>query len=356
MKNVYFITMLIVYIIAHIGINSKYESKFLSRLSAFVIFVILVIISGFRTGIGDTFFYKHKYMLLVENPVADFKDKDVGFTFFMLLLAKLSKDPQILIFVTSFITNLFIVIALYKYSKPFEVGIFLYFGTVLYYVTMNGIRQSMVAAIMLWAVKYISEGRFIKYTALVLLLSTLHQSAIIFIPLYFLVRTEAWSRTFWITLGSALVFTIAFKPLSGTTAGLLESTVYENYGQDMLTNEETVNSIRVLITLVPLVLAYFVRDRLKNEWPESRIFIYMALFNFIFMLLGTQYLYFYRLCIYFDLFNLILIPKLLQFYGKQKGMSLYVYLILLYLVFCWYQVDLWHEGYKNVLLGIELNA
>lgn len=349
MVYIYFLAMIIVYVIAYIGSNSKYRSTGFSIGSICVIIAVLVFISGFRSGIGDTFFYKHTYNLLVENPDIHIKDKDLGFTYFMILLTSISKNPQILVFLTSLVTNMIIIITLYKYAKPLELGVFLYFGTLMYYVTMNGIRQSLVSSVLFCAVSFIIKKDWIKYFILILLLSTFHQSALIFLPLYFLVRREAWSKSFWAVLGVTVVLVIAFRPMLGTISSLLENTSYSNYGQDMLSNTETVNFIRVLISAVPLVLAYLVKDRVKSEWPESSIFIYMSLFNFIFMLLGTQYLYFYRLCIYFDLFNLILIPRLIYFYGKQKGLTLYIYVIALYTIFSWYQVSLWNENYRNIL-------
>lgn len=353
MIYIYFSAMVIAYLISHIGINNKYRSTFISVLSAGSIFVILVLISGFRSqaSIGDTPFYAHSYKLIGQNPVFDSKTKDVGFVIIMILLNKITSDPQILIFLTAFVTNLFIILALYRYSKPFELGILLYFGTVLFYVTMNGMRQSMVAAILLWAVKYVINNSWKRYFLLVLLLSMLHQSALIFLPLYFLVRKKAWGKGFWITIGASVVVMGVFKPMLGTIAGILESTSYGNYGKDMLTNTSSTNIIRLFITIVPIVLAYFVRDRLKEEWPGSNVFIFLSLFNFIFMLLSTQYLFFYRLCIYFDLYNLILIPHLLPLFKRQKRLSLYVFTIVFYFIFSFYQVSLWGDNYRNILVS-----
>jgi len=351
MIKVYYCVLLIVFIVSHIGINDKYSSKFISKFSAVTVFIILVFVAGFRSpySIGDTPFYAYTYRLLASGE-ANLGYKDYGFTLLMKLLTGISKDPQLLIFVTSFITNLFIVIGLYKYGKPFDMGIFLYFTTMSYYVTMNGIRQSMVAAILFWAVKYVINNQWKKYFALVLLLSAFHGSAIIFIPLYFLVRKQTWNKTFWITLVAALCIALALRPMLGGIAKVLENTFYSNYGQDMLTSNLTVNKLRVLVTAVPLVLAYFVRDRMKEDWPEGDVFVYMSLLNFIFMLFSTRYLYFYRLCIYFELFNMVLLPRLLFYFEERKRLALCVYMMVLYILFSGYQVIGWNDYYRNILI------
>lgn len=353
MKYIYFATMFIVFIIALMVNNNKYKSLAISLFSTSIIFIILMIISGFRSpsSIGDTFFYSHSYRLLGTNPVIGANSKDTGFLLIMILLNKISKDPQILIFFTAFITNLFIILTLYRYSKPFALGVYLYFGTVLYYVTMNGIRQSMVSAILFGAVRCIINNQWKRYFIIVILLSTIHGSALMFLPLYFLVRKEAWNRTFWAVLLISVMSVVAFRPMLGMIVQLLESTQYSNYGHDMVNNSSSTNVIRLFITLVPIVLAYLVKDELRNKWPESSIFIYMSLFNFIFMLLSTQYKYFYRLCIYFELYNLVLIPRLMYFYDKKTRMLLYAGIITFYFIFSWYQVNLWNDYYRNILIS-----
>lgn len=351
MKNIYLTAMFLLFIISLFISNNNVRPRRVYKITAVIVFVILFIISGFRTpsSIGDTFSYSHSFDLLVQNPHVDLSTKDFAFGLFSLLLIKISTDPQILIVVTAFITNAFIITALYKYSEPFELGVFLYLGTVQFYVTMNGIRQSMVAAILFWASKYIEKKDWMKYFILVIALSKFHSSAIIFIPIYFLVKKEAWGREFWITLGISVLLIFAFRPMLNVVVNFLDSTNYSNYGKDMLNNSTSVNPIRVLITLVPLVLAYKVKDEIKISWPQGNMFIFMSLFNFIFMMFGTQYIFFYRLCIYFDLYNLVLIPRLLNFYNGKTRVILYGSILMFYSVFCWYQINLWNDSYSNIL-------
>lgn len=352
MKNVYLITMFITFIISLLLSNNRIRPRKVYKVTVLIVFIILLYISGFRStsSIGDTMFYSYSYRLFVENPYVNFKGKDYGFSLLVLLLTKISTDPQILIVFTAFITNAFNILTLYKHSNPFELGTFLYFATVVFYVTMNGIRQAMVAAIMFWASRYIIKNDWIKYLVIVIILSRFHSSAIILIPIYFICRKEAWGREFWAVLGISLMLIVAFRPMLSVIVNLLDSTQYNNYGQDMMKNTATVNPIRVLVTAVPLFLAYFVKDKLKSSWPESNIFIFMSLFNFIVMLFGTRYLFFYRLSIYFELYNLVLIPRLLYFYEIRIRTMLYICIIIFYSVFCFYQISLWDDPYKNVLI------
>lgn len=358
MANIYLPTMFIVWLIGHYGINSKYQSRVLVYMSLAIIFGILFFISGFRTNIGDTYFYAHSYKLLGEKmqyiPLKEILESftgEKGFNYMQVAMNLVTPDPQILILVCAFITNALNLHSIYKYTKPFEMGIYLYFATVIFYVTMNGMRQALVAAVFFWGVRYIIKGKWLPYMIMIVILATFHSSALLLLPVYFIVRQKAWGKTFWITCGIGLLFFIAFPVLKPFVVNILQDTSYGEYGSDMVQAEKGVNLVRVLVMLVPPLLAYSVREKLSETWEESSIFIYMSVFNFLFMLLGVQYLYFYRVCVYFELFNLALLPRVLSCIEKRKANALYVYMIVFYFLFAYYQVVMsWGEPYSNRLL------
>ena len=191
----------------HDGITYVKPNKLLIFISMFS----LVMVSGLRNNIGDTYFYMHSYTLLEDQGLSDIKfEGDFGFNIFQLLLYQISDDPQLLIFTTALITNVLIVITLYKYSRMIELSLFVYIASGLYTVTMNGIRQSLAAAIIFAATKYILDGNFKKFLLVILLASTIHQTALIFIPIYFIVRRKAWTRDTYILLGLGVLISCWF--------------------------------------------------------------------------------------------------------------------------------------------------
>ena len=58
-----------------------------------------------------------------------------------------------------------------------ELSLFVYIASGMYTVSMNGIRQSLAAAIIFAATKYILNGNFKKFLLVILLASTFHQTA-----------------------------------------------------------------------------------------------------------------------------------------------------------------------------------
>ncbi len=108
----------------------------------------------------------------------------------------ITKDPQIMYFTVAVVTCGFILKGLVEFGRPFELSVFLFLGTYHYYASFNGIRQYMVAAVLFWAVRYVISGSWKRYMSIVPLCSLFHSSALIMIPVYFLVRKSLVARDF----------------------------------------------------------------------------------------------------------------------------------------------------------------
>ena len=92
-----------------------------------------------------------------------------------------------------------------------ELSLYVYIASGMYLVSMNGVRQYLTAAIIFTATKYILDGNWKRYFLIVLFASTFHQSALVLIPIYFVVRRKAWSTITFILLFIAVLIVIGFN-------------------------------------------------------------------------------------------------------------------------------------------------
>lgn len=294
----------------------------------------LVLISGLRSDIGDTYFYKHIYEMNDFTWEYIKSQKDQGFGILQMLLKKVSDDPQFLIFTTALITNILIVTVLYKYSRMLEVSLYVYITGGLFLVSMNGIRQVLAAAIVFTAIKFLIEGKWVHYTLVVLLASTFHQSALVLIPIYFVVRFKAWSKATAALVLLAIVIVIGFDQFSSTLFSTIENTQYGHYSNF---KEGGANPLRVVVEAAPLLIAYLGRDQLREIFPKSDIIVNMALIGFVFMLISTQNWIFARFSIYFSLYQLILISWIVKLFKEKDQKLVYYGMILCYFVYYYYE-------------------
>jgi len=323
----------IVCFLARLAYDKQYRC--IAIMFSVIVLVILIGVSGLRNSIGDTEMYMHSYRLLVQNPVVPENGKDIGFIMLSLLLIQISTDPQILIFVTALITNLFNVITFNKYRSALELQVYMYITSGYYLVTMNGIRQCLAAALVFACTKFIVDGKFIKYCICIILISKFHGSAIMLIPLYFIVRKEVWSKQVFIFIGIAIVGVIAYDLLEPIIFKLLQGTTYSEYENS---TEGGSSITRTIVNMVPVVLAYIKRNELKKIWPESDIFVNMSIINVIFVALGMFNWIFNRFTLYTQLYNFILLPFIILkcFRGKERRI-LYIGFMICYFIFMYYE-------------------
>ncbi|MGW5951450.1 EpsG family protein [Bacillus mycoides] len=294
----------------------------------------LVLVSGLRNNIGDTYFYMHAYKVAEFNWEYIQNNKDMGFNIFQMILKGYTNNPQAMVFITALITNLLIVFTLYKYSRLIEISLYVYIASGMYLVSMNGIRQYLAAAIVFTATKYIFDGNWKMYVLIVLFASTFHQSALVLIPVYFLIRRRAWSGITFLLLFLAVLIVIGFNQFTEVLFKAIEDTQYSQYKEF---HEGGANILRVAVDSTPLILAYIGKDRLREIFPECDVIVNMALLGTVFMFISTQNWIFARFSIYFGLYQLILIAWVIKLFTKKDRKLIYYSILLCYFIYFVYE-------------------
>ncbi|MGM0836084.1 MAG: EpsG family protein [Bacillota bacterium] len=294
----------------------------------------LILVSGLRANIGDTFFYMHAFELHDFTWEFVWSQKDIGFGVLQKILKNISEDPQILLLATAFVTNMLIVVVLYKYSRMLELSLLVYITSGLFLVSMNGIRQFLAAAIIFAATKYIMDGSWKKFIVVVLFASTFHQSALILIPIYFLVRRKAWTKSTFALLVVAMIVVVGYNQFSSILFSALEDTQYGHYSEF---SEGGASILRVVVYAAPLFIAYLGREKLRDIFPKSDYIVNLCILNLIFMIIASQNWIFARFTIYFGLYNLILIAWVVRLVKEKDQKFLYYGIFIFYLVYFYYE-------------------
>ncbi|WP_226526470.1 EpsG family protein [Metabacillus niabensis] len=334
-------TILIVFIFAflsrYIPVNSAAVDFSYVKPNNFMIFIVLiclVLVSGLRNTIGDTYFYMHAYETIDFTWKYALENKDPGFSVLQMYLKNVSHDPQLLLIITAMFTNLLIVITLYKYSRMIEISFYVFITSGMFIVSMNGVRQFLAASIIFWATKYLLGGQFKHYLIVVLIASTFHESALILLPIYFIVRREAWTKVTFLLLTLAILIVMSFDQFSRILFSTLGDSQYGHYSNF---EEGGANVIRVLVDAVPIVIAYLGRHKLKEMWPKSDIIVNMSIIGLLFTIIATQNWIFARFNIYFSLYNIILISWIIYLFKENNRKFVYFSLLVCYFAYFYYE-------------------
>ena len=309
---------------------------------------ILILISGLRTNIGDTSVYINMYERTAERTFFETltSNGDFGYYGYSYVLYQICANPQFMILVNAFITHVLYLKFFYRYKSFLELEIFIYIASGYYMVSMSGLRQSLAAGFVALSVKYIIDGNFKKFLLVILLTSTLHQSAIIMIPIYFISRMDNWSKKLFIFIGVSVIGVTLFYELIPVLARVLEGTNYSHYIASFTEDSgDGANIYRFLIALVPVGLAFLSRKNI-DDTMFNKVFINMSVINSIFMMFALRNWIFARFSIYFNLFNYVLIACLAKNWKKDKERKLlYFSIIIFYGAF----FILEHIGAENII-------
>ncbi|MCD2502907.1 EpsG family protein [Clostridium sp. NSJ-145] len=292
-----------------------------------IVIAILALFSGLRWGIGDTPFYVHTYNLL--GPGFNAEGYEKGFLLIMQILKKISANPQFMIFVLGVVTTSLNIWIMRQYSACFELSVFMYITSGFYLVTMNGLRQCLAAAFLFTGTYLIIKGKFKAYLLLVLLMTTIHSTAIVMIPLYFIARMEPWSKSIYIVLGVFLIGLFFYEPMMQILSQVNDkAAVYSE------STEGGANIVRVAVYIVPVIFSYLKREELSKVWPESNIFVNISLVNLMIMLFSLYNWIFARFNIYTQVYTFVLLPYIIIkcLNGKERRL-IYYGLLSAYFVF-----------------------
>jgi transmembrane protein EpsG len=305
-----------------------------SKIFVLIVTSVLVAISGLRNTIGDTYFYMHSYDIFNDKLNQIGFKSDFGFNYYQYILRQISNDPQILIFTSALITNVLIIIVLYKYSRMFEISLYVYITSGLFMVSMNGLRQFLAASIIFAATKFIFEGNFIKFLLVVLFAATIHSTALVLIPTYFVVRRKAWTKMTLFVLLLGVLMAIAFDQFSSVMFSALSDTKYSVYS-DVAAHGASL--MRAIVAAIPLTIAFIGKDKLRELWPKSDYIVNLALLDLVFEILSTKNWIFNRLEIYFGLYQIILISWIIPLFVKKQRKVVYFLILGCYLYFFYYE-------------------
>lgn len=323
-----------------------------------IFWVTVIFISGFRYGFCDTGVYRN----LCQNIGTDwnratsetFAIQDVGFNLLMIAINRMGLHPQYIIVVTSLITFTAYGFYIGKYSMdvPYSLLLFLF---VTYFTMINGIRQVLAAMVVFLALPAVRDKKFIPYALLVLLASTLHASAFIMLPLYFVITGPRLNLGIWLFYGCVVVF-FAIPSLANAVLGsLLEDSTYLEY----LKLDSQMGTMRLLVASVPALISIiygFVEYRnailIENYVHTDRltdILINMQLVGFGFTILGLRMVYFARLSMYLDGGFMLLLPRAIKgSFAPQSEQFVKLASIVLYGAYFLYQVTVYSNyGYFN---------
>lgn len=276
--------------------SSEFKDNFISRnlkILEFFIPIGLIIFIGLRYKIGTDWFEYHYFynrvetldiVLLRPQKAVEFYNEEffeIGFKYLVSFIKTLGVSFQFFVFVIS----AFNVYSLFRFLKINNVGnkfmFFLMYYSFNLYTEFDIIRQALAFYVFLFALEYANKS-LIKYMLICLIASSLHSSALIFIPMYFFLKMQLSKRLLFFTF-FVYFFGYLFAVKCISTLLSLLSFVSENYlfekiriylGLFDYSNKFGIFTIIYSLLIILLLLNF---DKLKKISRQERMIILIFL-------------------------------------------------------------------------------
>ena len=334
------------------GHKKTAELKKESWVYIFLVTAPLVYFAATRDWFGDTSAYLNLFRQMPDtwsgiSPYMSTVTKDYGF-FFLSSLIRVFISRNTVTYLAIFAVFQGVALAIFyrRYSAHYAIALFLFIASTDACMWMfNGMRQFIAVCIILFAVPYILKKKYIPAILIVLLASTMHQSALIMIPFVIIAQGKAWNfKTLLYLVGVMVVVSYI-----GNFTTILDDVLQETQYADVVENyqewgDDGTNPFRVAVYALPAVLSFILRPHIDYENdPVINLSVNMSIIStglYIISMFSSG-LIIGRLPIYTSLFNYILLPWEIDhgFSGSSRKL-LYVGMFAAYLAFFWYQMHI----------------
>ncbi len=319
---------------------------------AIIVFLPLIIWCGYRGHVGDTGAYIEGFsnMPVSLGDISGYLttiSKDKGFFFISAVIKCIIGNHVEFYFIILAALQAGALIYVYrKYSSRYLVSFFLFIASTDYISWMfNGIRQFLAVTLTFWGIGLILKKKYAAMIILILVASTVHQSALLLIPFIFIAQGKAWNKKTIIFIIAIIIIISFVGNFTNILDSMLEETQYKNVVSDWQGRQDDgTNIFRVLVYAVPSILSLVGLRYIKEaDNPLINLCTNMSIVavGFYVISMFTSGIFIGRLPIYFSLYSYILLPWEIEHMLDEKSYKIvYALMIIFYLLFYLYSTSL----------------
>lgn len=297
------------------GISAAMPSRLSRKFSCFGSFLVLWLIQALRSIYTGTdlhsyipFFHRSSDMAIGYNDQLHF---ETGYQIYTQLISHyVTLDENVFLAITSFFVIAPISYVIYRFSSKPSLSFIIFASFLIYMFSFSGLRQAIALGLTTFSYIYIDKKKLIPFVLIVLLASTFHTSAILFLLAYPLCNYLNFTpRKYLMVGGIAIGCLFALKSIAIWLVELLFSEgKYVHYLE-----KETAGAYMLLIALLLLFLFTFYGKGDMLEHLRPLIFVGM-----IFQSLGLLSSSATRLAYYFYIFIFLALPAVSESRPKSE--------------------------------------
>lgn len=295
-----------------------------------VMFVLMYLVTVFRYGMGNDYFsYIRLFNEISSTPWSEIFTLayEPLYTLLTKLISMVTLNPEAMYAVYAVLILTPVAYAIYRYSDNVWISVAVYLCLTFFYASLNFIRQSIAASILLLAFGLIKQRKIVPVLILAVVAALFHYTALVFIPFYLLSYFLKPTKKTLIIYGSVsvgtLVICLVMKAAGANPLNLLANLATAVTGRDYTTYISSMwfeDGFGVEYLIMPLAVLALVMVSYFLGWKEkeeSGILLWFTIFN---ASIWSFILYAFiveRFSMFVFIFSLITIPSVLNYYSEK---------------------------------------
>lgn len=276
-----------------------------------LIFGYMWFLAAFREGIG---FDYYSYIGIGENIAALSTlqelfayDLEPGFVLLTKLIKMISDSTVFMYAVYAALTLIPIAYFIYRHCEDVWFSTWLYITLSFFYCNMNFIRQSLACSIIVLGYGFLRRKQPIPFILVTLLAATFHRTALIMIPIYFLVQITLNKK---IVIGYSILVLITFLA-SEPILNLVTTYIFKSYKESRyVTRGYSLVFLVIPVTALIVCISLFWTWRKRD--PDASMLLNMVIISSTIWLFSTKHMIIERFSMYNYVFLLVAIPSALR--------------------------------------------
>lgn len=339
----YFYLIFVLSLIALLGSLKRNSLKSNFYVVFFSILTLILFQSLRKSTIGiDVVTYLNFFERLSTENIENFQDEyyslEVGYLYFNKFIGLLTSDNQLFLGVISAAIFLPIGYVIYKNSVNVYLSIIALVTLGIFNFSFSGLRQSIAIGLVFLSYEFIKKRKLLWFILIVLLASSFHKSALVFLAAYPLYSLKIKKKHFLIVL---VLIAVIFS-LKSFLLRFFISTAFEKYDNSELLVETGAYTM-FFVMLFIYSLSVFIKNQAVSSEKFDSFSNYM-LVAVIIQIAASESQIAMRAGYYYYIFVILLLPEMINSlkYAKiKKG------LIFVALVFC--LIFYYYTTYASVL-------
>lgn len=321
--SIFILILFFIFITIIVNIDSNIKNRKLFVIIIFSILTVIAMIRSWRVGVDTEQYYRNfKIISLLKWNQIDSLRYEHGYFYLNKILSYISKDPHILIMVTSMIIIPSVGKLIYKYSKNVALSTFLYISLNSYFFQLTAMRQSLALAIILYGIGFLEKQKYLKFILVIILASMFHSSAIFLVILILLEKVKYTKKTYINSLILAGMGFLFYREIFKFTSLLIDK--YAGYGESIYAASNYFGAVfQFIVGFILYSICHYITFKVKSEkeieeYKIGKISLRCLSIAVCIQLITIKMNILGRMTPYFWIFSIIAIPEALSYIRKKQ--------------------------------------